>query len=238
MTTNSEDKRDVGRQAVAIERNEADIVELFGDVIRLSLLLMLSLLRFAQRGMRTVIDNGYTSGNGPRGDGPGFPDLRTYVAQGLTSASPDAAATFTSAGDRLTALKAEGMSSSAFPCAEPSSAGPSSSQKKMRWYVITAGLRTGVFNDWLEAGRYVSGITGAIFKGYDSEEEATEAFNEAVRAGHVRVVPDVNNILNRLYEQAIEKMDRVNGQRAMPLFCVDMQGVFYNIKKGFIVLML
>lgn len=50
----------------------------------------------------------------------------------------------------------------------------------------------------LEAGRYVSGVTGAIFKGYDSEEEAVDAFNEAFRAGHVRVVPDVNNVLNRV----------------------------------------
>ncbi|KAH8104436.1 hypothetical protein DFH11DRAFT_1550886 [Phellopilus nigrolimitatus] len=96
----------------------------------------------------------------------------------------------------IAAIKTEAASSSS--CSPgPSSAGVFSTQRRMRWYVITAGLRTGVFTDWLEAGRYVSGVTGAIFRGYDTEEEAVECYAEALRLGRVRVVPDINNILGR-----------------------------------------
>ncbi|KAH8102762.1 hypothetical protein DFH11DRAFT_1735401 [Phellopilus nigrolimitatus] len=214
MAMNREDKRDDGKQhddgkrpagTGFSERDENDIVELFGAIIRTSLLLILSLLRVAQRGLVTVVDDGNTHINDPPG-GPRFPDFRSYLlrgsaSQGIPAAGHDVtgAGAFVPTNSSFSAVKAEGESSSSMPGpAGPSSAGLYSSQKRTRWYVITAGLRTGVFNDWLEAGRYVSGVTGAIYKGYDSEEEATDAFNEAVRAGHVRVVPDINNILNRV----------------------------------------
>lgn len=44
----------------------------------------------------------------------------------------------------------------------------------------------------------MSGVTGAIFRGYDTEEEAVECYAEALRLGRVRVVPDINNILGRV----------------------------------------
>ncbi|KAH8112017.1 hypothetical protein DFH11DRAFT_1546005 [Phellopilus nigrolimitatus] len=185
MATNSDDKNNENKQAAeAPERDDTEIVELLGAIVRASLLLILALLRLAQRGVSTVVDS---ANNGSSGNGPSFSDLRTYLLGGsasqvLTSAGVAAPV---HANGHMTSVPVRGVSESASDalCAGPSSAGPYASQKKMRW---------------LEAGHYVSGVTGAIFKGYDSEEEAIEAFNEAVRAGHVRVVPDVNNILNRL----------------------------------------
>ncbi|KAH8113027.1 hypothetical protein DFH11DRAFT_1727965 [Phellopilus nigrolimitatus] len=198
MSTNREDdregdKRPAGSANLARDQT-ADIAELFGAVVRLFLLIVLTLLRVAQRGLGTVLDS----------NGRNFPDLVPHLLGSsldpgsapspmVAAPTPISVPAFTPMGR----VKAEDGSPVSTSCAAPSAAGPSLSQRRNRWYVITAGLRTGVFTDWLEAGRYVSGVTGAIFRGYDSEEEAVDAYNEAVRAGHVRVVPDINNVLNR-----------------------------------------
>lgn len=149
MATNGEDKYNENKRAAeAPERDNTEIVELLGAVVRVFLLLILALLRLAQRGVSTVVDN---ANNGSSGSGPSFSDLRTYLggsaSQVLASAGVAAPVP---AGGHMTSVTVEGASESvsAAPCAGPSSAGPYASQKKVRWYVITAGLRTGVFSDW------------------------------------------------------------------------------------------
>ncbi|KAH8111698.1 hypothetical protein DFH11DRAFT_1546299 [Phellopilus nigrolimitatus] len=180
MTTNRKDEHDDNKQPVrsaSPQHNEtADIAELFGAV----------------RGLGTVME----------GNGRPLPDLGTYVlstsaAPGvvLSNPGPNVAAApapvQTAAVAPLAATKAENGSPGMSPCAGPSWLGSVSTQRRSRW---------------LEAGRYVSGVTGAIFRGYDSEEEATDAYNEAVRAGHVRIVPDINNVLNRCGIQIVHAL--------------------------------
>lgn len=44
----------------------------------------------------------------------------------------------------------------------------------------------------------MSRVSGAAHCHYDSEEDAMSAYDEAVRANLVRVVPDVNHVLDHV----------------------------------------
>lgn len=42
----------------------------------------------------------------------------------------------------------------------------------MKFYAIKSGLKTGVFTDWNECGKYVTGVSGAVHKSFKTEAEA------------------------------------------------------------------
>lgn len=50
--------------------------------------------------------------------------------------------------------------------------------KKTKYYVVFKGYKTGIFDNWDDCKKQVSGFSGALHKSFDSEEEAKNAFNE------------------------------------------------------------
>ena len=46
----------------------------------------------------------------------------------------------------------------------------------MKYYVVFKGHNPGVYDDWEEVKLQTNGFPGAVFKGYSSSEEATEAY--------------------------------------------------------------
>lgn len=47
---------------------------------------------------------------------------------------------------------------------------------KQKFYVVWNGLQTGVFDSWRECERQVKGVEGAVYKSFDSREEAERAY--------------------------------------------------------------
>ncbi len=54
--------------------------------------------------------------------------------------------------------------------------------KKKRWYVVWAGHNPGIYDDWADAREQVEGFPQARYKGFDSAEEATEAYRGGLRS--------------------------------------------------------
>lgn len=50
--------------------------------------------------------------------------------------------------------------------------------EKMKYYVVFKGRVPGVYENWEEAKLQTEGYPGAVFKGYKSSEDATEAFRK------------------------------------------------------------
>lgn len=46
----------------------------------------------------------------------------------------------------------------------------------MKYYVVFKGHNPGVYDDWEEVKQQTEGFPGAVFKGYSSSEEATQAY--------------------------------------------------------------
>ena len=46
----------------------------------------------------------------------------------------------------------------------------------MKYYVVFRGFNPGVYDDWDDVKEQTNGFPGAVFKGYSSSEEATEAY--------------------------------------------------------------
>jgi len=62
-----------------------------------------------------------------------------------------------------------------------------------RWnghaYVVTVGLKVGIFRDWTEAGLYVTGIPCNIHKEYTTFDEAFEVYKQRYEERAIRIVP-------------------------------------------------
>lgn len=61
---------------------------------------------------------------------------------------------------------------------------------RKRWIVVFKGADVGVYDDWLEASRWVIGVTDAIWNGFYSLDQAEDAFACALDDGLVEVVSD------------------------------------------------
>lgn len=46
-----------------------------------------------------------------------------------------------------------------------------------KYYAVRIGRKTGIFNTWDECRRYVTGYSGAVYKGFDCEEDAAAFLN-------------------------------------------------------------
>ena len=52
-----------------------------------------------------------------------------------------------------------------------------SSKAKQKYYVVWKGVRPGVYNNWTDCRLQVHGYEGAIYKSFDSQEEAEQAMS-------------------------------------------------------------
>lgn len=48
-----------------------------------------------------------------------------------------------------------------------------------KWYVVWKGIDPGVYDTWKDCKRQIDGIEGAIYKSFNSQEEAMEAYNSS-----------------------------------------------------------
>ena len=63
------------------------------------------------------------------------------------------------------------------PGSEPDESLPSKRQHRSAFFVVWVGRVTGVFTTWDECMRSVANVAGAKFKGFDSLEQAEQAFS-------------------------------------------------------------
>lgn len=54
--------------------------------------------------------------------------------------------------------------------------------KKAKYYVVWQGAEPGIYRSWTECEAQVKGVAGAVYKSFDTEEEAEEAFYSAPEA--------------------------------------------------------
>ncbi|KAG1736452.1 uncharacterized protein EDB91DRAFT_1083410 [Suillus paluster] len=64
-----------------------------------------------------------------------------------------------------------------------------STSASARWYIITVGRETGVFQGWHNVHSHVVGVPGACFGRYTSRASADEAYAQALQDGTVQELP-------------------------------------------------
>ncbi|KAG1744355.1 hypothetical protein EDB19DRAFT_1906582 [Suillus lakei] len=64
-----------------------------------------------------------------------------------------------------------------------------STSASARWYVITVGCETGVFQGWHNVHSHVVGVPGACFGQYTSRASAGEAYAQVLQDGTVQELP-------------------------------------------------
>lgn len=63
--------------------------------------------------------------------------------------------------------------------AESENAHRSSGRKHKKWYVVVNGRKPGIYNSWKECLEQVKGYSNAIYRSYETEEEAAAAFSSS-----------------------------------------------------------
>jgi ribonuclease HI len=48
--------------------------------------------------------------------------------------------------------------------------------KQKKWYVVWKGIEPGIYDSWLDCKRQTDGFEGALYKSFNSQQEATEAY--------------------------------------------------------------
>lgn len=56
-----------------------------------------------------------------------------------------------------------------------------------KWYVVTAGLRVGIWNSWLDMEDYID-VPGQRFQSFTTREDADRHYALAKREGRVRLL--------------------------------------------------
>ncbi|KAG1720281.1 uncharacterized protein EDB91DRAFT_1088892 [Suillus paluster] len=64
-----------------------------------------------------------------------------------------------------------------------------STSASARWYIITVGRETGVFQGWHNVHSHVISVPGACFGWYSSRASADEAYAQALQDGTVQELP-------------------------------------------------
>ncbi|KAF5325982.1 hypothetical protein D9611_000240 [Ephemerocybe angulata] len=64
------------------------------------------------------------------------------------------------------------------------------------WYVVTRGIKPGVYSTWREASQYVTNVIGALYDPFESELEALRAFTTASVQGQIEVVDRDGHLLH------------------------------------------
>ncbi|KAG1809743.1 hypothetical protein EV424DRAFT_1542933 [Suillus variegatus] len=71
----------------------------------------------------------------------------------------------------------------------PTQAGAAGTSTSTRWYVVTVGRETGVFQGWHNVHPHVIGVPGACYGRHSSLAAAQTAYSEAINDGGVMEVP-------------------------------------------------
>lgn len=82
---------------------------------------------------------------------------------------------------------------------------------KAKYYVVWKGLKTGIFDSWEECRKQVHGMDGALYKSFESPEEAHKAFLD----------PPQKHIYKKSNEQATQKKRISNKDIIQDSICVD-----------------
>ncbi|KAL1941598.1 hypothetical protein VTO73DRAFT_7037 [Trametes versicolor] len=64
---------------------------------------------------------------------------------------------------------------------------PRDARHSRRWYVVTAGLRVGIWKSWLAMEDYID-VPGKRYQSYEHRDEAEKDYYEAKRDGRVRLL--------------------------------------------------
>lgn len=84
---------------------------------------------------------------------------------------------------------------------------------KKKYYVVWDGRETGVFDSWESCKEQVAGYPGAIYKSFDSEDEANEAYFEDSKkyVGKNKKKPQLTAEQKRKYGEPIQDSISVDG---------------------------
>lgn len=98
---------------------------------------------------------------------------------------------------------------------------------KKKYYVVWDGRETGVFNSWESCKEQVSGYPGAVYKSFNSEEQAYEAFYEDSKE-HIgnKKKPQLTAAQKKKYGEPILNSISVDGASSSRGGMSEYRGVF------------
>lgn len=107
---------------------------------------------------------------------------------------------------------------------------------KKKYYVVWDGRETGVYNSWESCKKQVSGYPGAVYKSFDSEELANEAFYDDSKkyVGNKKIKPQLTAEQKKKYGEPILESISVDGASSSRGGMSEYRGVFtHNAKEIF-----
>lgn len=107
---------------------------------------------------------------------------------------------------------------------------------KKKYYVVWDGRETGVYNSWESCKKQVSGYPGAVYKSFDSEELANEAFYDDSKehVGKNKKKPQLTEEQKKKYGEPILESISVDGASSSRGGMSEYRGVFtHNAKEIF-----
>ncbi|MDR1524183.1 MAG: ribonuclease H family protein, partial [Tannerella sp.] len=80
-----------------------------------------------------------------------------------------------------------------------------SKKAKQKYYVVWNGVNPGVYNNWTDCQLQIKGYVGALYKSFESKEEAEQAFSESAynyigKSSKPNRIPDKNEKLPYIRE--------------------------------------
>ena len=67
---------------------------------------------------------------------------------------------------------------------------------KQKYYVVWKGVKPGIYNSWTDCQLQIKGYEGALYKSFESEEDAKSAFNETPY-NHIGNTPKKKKLLTK-----------------------------------------
>ncbi|NLD23101.1 MAG: ribonuclease H [Bacteroidales bacterium] len=107
---------------------------------------------------------------------------------------------------------------------------------KKKYYVVWDGRETGVYNSWESCKKQVLGYPGAVYKSFDSEELANEAFYDDSKehVGKNKKKPQLTEQQKKKYGEPILESISVDGASSSRGGMSEYRGVFtHNAKEIF-----
>lgn len=107
---------------------------------------------------------------------------------------------------------------------------------KKKYYVVWDGRETGVYNSWESCKKQVLGYPGAVYKSFDSEELANEAFYDDSKehVGKNKKKPQLTEEQKKKYGEPILESISVDGASSSRGGMSEYRGVFtHNAKEIF-----
>lgn len=104
---------------------------------------------------------------------------------------------------------------------------------KKKYYVVWDGRETGVYNSWESCKKQVLGYPGAVYKSFDSEELANEAFYDDSKehVGKNKKKPQLTEQQKKKYGEPILESISVDGASSSRGGMSEYRGVFTHSAK-------